>query len=81
MNESKREGFMPDGSPAIITTWCEEVDVTSMSKEQRRELLGKMQGKAGFINFATGWENQWQPNEKMFYTFWFEKVEKKDQPL
>ncbi len=49
------------------------VDVTKISKEERLKVMSEHKAKPGFINFSTGWENQFTPNEKMFYTFWYEK--------
>ena len=53
-----------------------DVDVTSMSHEERQKVLSEHQSKKGFINFSTGWENQFTPKEKMFYIFWYQKEKK-----
>jgi hypothetical protein len=53
-----------------------DVDVTNMTHEERQKVLSDHKSKKGFINFSTGWENQFTPNEKMFYIFWYEKEKK-----
>jgi hypothetical protein len=53
-----------------------DVDVTCMTQEERRKVLSENKSKKGFINFSTGWENQFTPKEKMFYIFWYEKEKK-----
>jgi hypothetical protein len=50
-----------------------DVDVTHMTRDERLKVLSEHKAKPGFVNFSTGWENQFTPNEKMFYTFWYEK--------
>jgi hypothetical protein len=47
-----------------------------MTQEERRKVLSENKSKKGFINFSTGWENQFTPKEKMFYIFWYEKEKK-----
>lgn len=47
-----------------------------MTHEERQKVLSEHKNKKGFINFSTGWENQFTPNEKMFYIFWYEKEKK-----
>ena len=54
-----------------------DVDVTCMSHDKRLKVMCEYKAKEGFINFSTGWENQFTPNEKMFYIFWYAKKAKK----
>ncbi len=49
-----------------------DVDVTNMTEEERLKVLSEYKSKKGFLSFSTGWENQYTPKEKMFYTFWYE---------
>ena len=53
-----------------------DVDVTCMTHEERQKVLSEHKSKKGFINFSIGWENQFTPNEKMFYIYWYEKEKK-----
>jgi hypothetical protein len=55
-----------------------DVDVTCMTNEERQKVLSENKNKKGFITFGTSWGNQFPPNEKMFYTFWYEKEEAKN---
>jgi hypothetical protein len=47
-----------------------------MTNEERQKVLSENKNKKGFINFSTSWGNQFPPNEKMFYTFWYKKEKK-----
>jgi hypothetical protein len=49
-----------------------DVDVTKLSHDERLKVMAVHKSKPGFLNFSTGWENQFTPDEKMFYTFWYE---------
>lgn len=53
-----------------------DVEVTDMSQDERLKVLSEYKSKKGFLSFSTGWENQFTPNEKMFYIFWYEKEKK-----
>jgi hypothetical protein len=53
-----------------------DVEVTKMTKDERLKVMSEYKSKPGFVSFSTGWENQFTPNEKMFYTFWYEKKPK-----
>jgi hypothetical protein len=53
-----------------------DVDVTSMTRDEKLEVLSEHEAKVGFVSFEAGWENQFTPKEKMLYTFWYEKVRK-----
>jgi len=50
-----------------------KVDVTRLSPEEKREILICYRNKVGYVKFSTAWKNQFSPQKRLFYIFWYEQ--------